>query len=323
MTLPAPIENFSHHLSLLLIPHHRNNHHPWATRHQGLLLFALGIFISQIMTNTVLGKSPFVLGFATNIQKEELISLTNKERVAQGKGSLTESPQLSQAALMKAQDMFAKNYWAHVAPDGTTPWHFFNLVGYKYLHAGENLARGFDTSSGVVKGWMDSPSHRDNLLNSTYQHIGMAVVNGQLGGEATTLVVQLFGASVSGASTAPATPTKPAVQTPPTPTPRPTLVGVASQTASLIMPVEPSGQFTSPVSPTVQAPAIFKPTGSLNPNQMVLLLSLMILGSIFLVDALILIRKKLLHQRPHALLHAMVILSLIGFLLLSGKGAIL
>src|SRR3989344_1251314 len=196
--LPALIDKIGHHLSYVLIPHHGNDHHPWATRHQGLLIFAAAILISQIFTNLYVGKSPLVLGFATNIQKEELIGLTNSTRQAQGASALTESPALSQAALLKAEDMFANNYWAHVSPTGTTPWYFFNLVGYKYLHAGENLARGFDTSSGVIKGWLDSPSHRENLLSTNYQNIGMAVVNGTLDGESTTLVVQLFGTATLG-----------------------------------------------------------------------------------------------------------------------------
>jgi len=97
--------------------------------------------------------------------------------------------------------MFAKDYWAHNAPDGTKPWSFILAAGYNYLHAGENLARDFTNPQAVVDAWMASPTHRDNIMNAHYQDIGIAVVDGQLGGVETTLVVQMFGTPQS---TAPA-----------------------------------------------------------------------------------------------------------------------
>ena len=65
--------------------------------------------------------------------------------------------------------MIAKNYWAHNAPDGASPWSFFKNVGYRYLYAGENLARDFGDSASVVNAWMNSPTHRDNLLSGRYR----------------------------------------------------------------------------------------------------------------------------------------------------------
>jgi hypothetical protein len=100
---------------------------------------------------------------------------------------------LSEAARQKAGDMFAFNYWAHVSPSGRTPWAFFTDVGYKYQYAGENLARDFRDPGAVVNAWMNSPSHRENIVNSKYQEIGVAVVDGTLQGVETALVVQLFG----------------------------------------------------------------------------------------------------------------------------------
>lgn len=319
--MPVPVEKISDRLSLWLVPHSRNNHHPYSTRHQGLMIFLVGIILSQLFTSLVTGHGPLTLGFATSIQKEQLITLTNQERVSRGAGALVENPQLSQAALLKAQNMFAKDYWAHVAPDGTTPWHFFDLVGYRYLYAGENLARGFDSSNGVVTGWVNSPSHRENLLNTNYHDIGMAVLNGQLGGEATTLVVQLFGTG-SGSTVAAGAP-PPVVNSSPTPTPRPTIVAIASGSASIVAPVPPAGTFQPLTNSVVQVLTSFKAVGSLNPNKQVLVVSLLILAAIFIVDSLILVRKRLLYLRPHAILHALVIISLIGVVILSGKGVIL
>lgn len=103
---------------------------------------------------------------------------------------------MSQAAAAKAKHMFLNNYWAHTAPDGTTPWDFINGAGYVYSVAGENLAKNFSNSQGVVGAWMNSSSHRENILRSQYADIGFAVVNGVLNGEETTLVVQMFGKNV-------------------------------------------------------------------------------------------------------------------------------
>jgi hypothetical protein len=66
--------------------------------------------------------------------------------------------------------------------------------GYQYTAAGENLAKDFNMSAGVVAGWMASPLHKDNILNTMYNDVGYAVVNGVLQGSETTLVVAMYGA---------------------------------------------------------------------------------------------------------------------------------
>ena len=101
--------------------------------------------------------------------------------------------ELSQAASAKADDMFQYNYWAHNSPSGKTPWAFITAAGYKYIYAGENLARGFTTTQSVIDAWMASPDHRANMLSSNYQDVGFAVKSGNLNGEDTVLIVEEFG----------------------------------------------------------------------------------------------------------------------------------
>jgi hypothetical protein len=156
----------------------------------GYILFLLALlYISYAITVSM----PNVLGYAEDINISELLSDTNKMREDRGLNKLTMNNQLSRAAEAKANDMFAKNYWAHTSPDGKEPWDFIIASGYDYLYAGENLAVDFNKSQSVVNAWYDSPSHRENLLNSKYTEIGFAVVNGELEGRKTTLVVQMFG----------------------------------------------------------------------------------------------------------------------------------
>ncbi|MFC1621929.1 CAP domain-containing protein [Patescibacteria group bacterium] len=136
---------------------------------------------------------PGILGYASNISTSDLLRYTNKEREEAGLGTLEFNPTLSKAAAQKAKHMFENNYWAHVSPDGTEPWDFILSSGYDYIYAGENLAKNFSNSKSVVEAWVQSPTHRENLMNPNYEEIGFAVVNGVLDGYETTLVVQMFG----------------------------------------------------------------------------------------------------------------------------------
>lgn len=137
---------------------------------------------------------PGILGYASRISVSDLLNYTNRERRAHGLKEVKLNNALNAGAAKKASDMFKNNYWAHVSPSGKQPWDFFVSSGYDYQYAGENLAKNFNDSSSVVKAWMNSPSHRENMLNPNYTEIGFAVVNGKLQGYETTLVVQFFGA---------------------------------------------------------------------------------------------------------------------------------
>ena len=162
--------------------------------HKKALTFYITILLVLYASlNFVKTAAPGILGFASNIFVEEIVETTNAYRQENGLSELTFNPVLSQAAKEKAEDMFADDYWAHVAPDGTKPWFFITEAGYDYVYAGENLAKDFQKSDAVVVAWMESPSHRQNILNEKFKDIGVAVVNGELDGYETTLVVQMFG----------------------------------------------------------------------------------------------------------------------------------
>jgi len=192
------------HLHNLFLPHHGNNHKAKLLHHNSLSKLVLLILFFQVLITSIARVNPGVLGFASNISVDQILSLTNSNRQNSGLSNLSLNPTLSESARQKASDMFAKNYWAHNAPDGTTPWYFFKNAGYNYLYAGENLARDFGDSDGVVRAWMDSPTHRDNILSGRYSEIGIAVVNGTLNGQETTLVVQHFGKPSGVAASVPA-----------------------------------------------------------------------------------------------------------------------
>lgn len=196
----------------LFVPHHSNNHRSKALHIDSLLIYVLVFSLFNLGFRMLHRSMPDVLGYATDIHVEQLLQETNTIRQAKGLPVLTVNQQLSQAAGKKAQDMFAKGYWAHNSPDGATPWDFIAGSGYRYVVAGENLAKNFSTSQSVVQAWMESPTHRDNILKSSYREIGFAVVDGVLNGEETTLVVQMFGSSQSSLAQAPTPPPAPPVE---------------------------------------------------------------------------------------------------------------
>ncbi|PIP14733.1 hypothetical protein COW98_00660 [Candidatus Roizmanbacteria bacterium CG22_combo_CG10-13_8_21_14_all_35_9] len=177
------------------IPNEQNNYRAKSLHPDFLSLYlVIAFFLAVVFNRTGITN---VLSFATDISIEKLYQLTNQEREKNNLPDLVYNNQLSQAAYQKAQDMFQKNYWSHYAPDGKTPWDFILSSGYKYEYAGENLAKNFLFSDGVVSAWMTSPVHRENLLKKEYSDVGLAVVNGILNGEQTTLVVQMFGKLIS------------------------------------------------------------------------------------------------------------------------------
>ena len=187
----------AHPFITLFAPHPHNNHKAKILWPRSIVIL-IGLFImGRSIVDITIGLKPGVLGFASQIDPDKVIELTNAERLSVGVTILKENSELDQAALAKATDMFENNYWAHVSPTGTEPWYFVTQSGYEYKHAGENLARDFSNPKDVVTAWMASPTHRQNLLDNRYKDIGVAVIDGYINGVETTIVVQLFGSTQS------------------------------------------------------------------------------------------------------------------------------
>lgn len=182
----------------LFVPCQANNYHPRTIQIGAIGFYIFFLIVFQGVFRVIGGVRPQILGFATDITVEGIFSLANRERIKNNISPLNYSEELSYAAEEKAKDMFEKNYWAHISPTGVTPWQFINHSGYNYVYAGENLAKDFYHSEDVVEAWMNSPTHRSNILKPEYTNIGIAVLNGRLLGRDTTLVVQEFGKKAEG-----------------------------------------------------------------------------------------------------------------------------
>lgn len=179
-------------LKIVFIPVKENNFRP-KFLDSNFLIYYLAVLL--IVKFAIL---PFFFcfyqtSFFASLTKEALVNLTNQERRFLGLSDLQSSRLLDSAAALKAQDMLNLDYFGHSSPEGKTPWHWINLVGYDYQKAGENLAIGFIDGEEVMKAWQESPSHRANIINSGYKEIGIGIAKGDYQGQEITVVVQMFG----------------------------------------------------------------------------------------------------------------------------------
>ncbi|MFD7433872.1 CAP domain-containing protein [Streptomyces sp. NPDC059861] len=120
----------------------------------------------------------------------DVIDLTNHARTRAGLPSLAQGPALTRAAQAHSDDMVARDFYSHTAPDGSRPWDRAAAAGSTRRSIGENIACGQRSPTEVVTGWMNSPGHRANILKPDFTHIGIGFAGG---GRSGTYWTQLFG----------------------------------------------------------------------------------------------------------------------------------
>lgn len=176
-------------------PNKMNNFQPYILNNKIITIFILLFLLSKVLFSFQLILLQQSALFA-ELNAQKIITLTNEIRQQYSLTPLKENPLLNKAAREKAQDMFRNNYFAHFSPTGVSPWYWISKSGYNYHYAGENLAMNFIDSDEVVRAWLNSPSHRANLLNGNYRDIGIAILPADYSkssGINQPIVVQLFG----------------------------------------------------------------------------------------------------------------------------------
>ena len=206
------IEYISSKIRYFILPSKENKFQSRILQSNILLYCVILVLSLKILAIAVSINFPQNMFFA-DVTKSVLQGLVNEARQSSGLTPLTENKQLSQAAQLKAENMIQNQYCDHTSPTGVSPWYWFSQAGYKYKYAGENLAIGFYESEEVYNAWLNSPSHKANILSPYYTEVGTAVLKG-FGESKAIVVVQEFGSplpsSVTQATKA-QTPTKTSV----------------------------------------------------------------------------------------------------------------
>jgi len=142
--------------------------------------FAGQVTITVTATNGTKGDLTFaVIDLAAFA--DEVFRLTNVERERQELPPFSKMQTLTNAAELRARETIER--FSHTRPDGTECFTALDECNVTYRTAGENIAAGQTTPAEVVRGWMDSPGHRANIVNSNFGHLGIGIAmdgNGRL-----------------------------------------------------------------------------------------------------------------------------------------------
>jgi uncharacterized protein YkwD len=115
---------------------------------------------------------------APSSEEQEVVRLVNLERGIENLHPLIWDNALATAARGHSIDMSQQNYFSHTSLDGRLFHQRITAAGYPYSTCGENIASGYSTPQAVMNGWMNSPGHRANILNSAFCDIGVGYAFG-------------------------------------------------------------------------------------------------------------------------------------------------
>lgn len=104
---------------------------------------------------------------------KEVVTLTNSYRTQHGLQPLTLNIDLSESAQVHSEDMALNDFFSHTGSNGTKVSDRTKSAGYESYYVGENIAAGYIEAEEVVRGWMNSPAHSENILNPNYTEMGV------------------------------------------------------------------------------------------------------------------------------------------------------
>lgn len=177
-----------------------NDYSPGLLKTKRLVMYGVGAIAVKVLVLLFVISVPLSAWVTPDVYKKQadkIIVLTNEIRAELNLNLLIESDTLSRAAYAKAEDMLVEQYFAHVSPRRKGLGYWLRKNSYIYTTAGENLAMGFSDAADVVNAWIQSKTHYANIIDPSYQEIGVGMISGEYGGRDTTLVAQFFGANTA------------------------------------------------------------------------------------------------------------------------------
>jgi uncharacterized protein YkwD len=191
-------------LKKYFIPHKENNYHPHFLHSKRTVFYGLVFLLAKVLVVAFVIFLPaevFVLPDVLAEEQRQIIALTNETRAEKGLPALAVAPRLNTSAQNKADDMAAKQYFAH-AKNNKTVATWLNEAGYDYETAGENLAVGYSTAQEIVDAWKNSPSHYANLVDTDFVDLGAGLAAGVYNGRPTVFIAEHFGSPYVAGETA-------------------------------------------------------------------------------------------------------------------------
>lgn len=135
------------------------------------ILSWITISVPSVTTNYVYAATSETKATADEVQA---LSLLNQDRAKHGLAPLVYNAELNKLAETYADDMIKRGFFAHNNPEGLTPFDRMAKAKITYQYAGENLALN-DTIGAAELAFMNSPEHRENILNAHYTEVGIGV----------------------------------------------------------------------------------------------------------------------------------------------------
>ena len=114
--------------------------------------------------------------------QQQMFADVNRERTSRNIPALGLSEALTKVAQSHCIDMFKRGYFSHYTPEGLSPFDRMAQLDIIFNYAGENLALA-PSEDLAMKGLMQSPGHKENILSTNFRQIGVGVIDGQVYGE--------------------------------------------------------------------------------------------------------------------------------------------
>lgn len=120
---------------------------------------------------------------------KKVFELVNKERKASGLGELIYDDNIAYLAYMHCEDMAENNFLDHTSSEGLTLDQRVENFGIPFISIAENIGSGFSAADDVVKSWLNSQMHCDNIMNPEFTRIGVGYYEGGDNGNYWTLIL--------------------------------------------------------------------------------------------------------------------------------------
>jgi len=142
------------------------------------LLVAIAVLVAGLWPGAALAADPT----SSELRAAERLVLTriNEERAERDLRAIRMDPRIAAVAQARSADMVARQYFAHVDPDGLAPWDHLAAADIGWSRAGEIIALDSrspvsDAARGAVQQWMASPGHHDQIVSTTFNYAGVGV----------------------------------------------------------------------------------------------------------------------------------------------------